>query len=197
MKPRDWLELAAGTVAFLLGMFGGFLTGFTPPAHPVNTNNGFALGFGSFLMAGLLLVIVAALRVVWRRVKPRTWLFVSIGFFVAFAIAAIVYHDYREAYSFPWPGPDGDLPMIAGDELTPAAAQIARELEESGTTATPQVLLSEFGGPRQAYDVWPEAALDRVERRMELGYLVVLLTVSAAFFFVLEGVLPLIAPAKT
>lgn len=190
MIGREWLELAAGTVAFILGMFGGFLTGFAPPSHPLDPYTDFALGFGSLLMACVLLLIVGGVRVLGRKTKPRTWLIVASVFFVTFAVSGFVYHDYRDEHSFAWEGPEESHLLIAGDSLTDGARGYAAILREEGTTPTNEVLLREFGGPAAAADVWPEAAIDRVERRMEIGYLVSLLAVSACLFFLVEGLLP-------
>lgn len=190
MTAREWLELAAGTVAYVLGLFGGFLAGFAPPLHPLEADGGFALGFGSILMMCVFLLIAGGVRVLGRRVRPRVWLIVSGTLLLGFVATGFAYHDYRDDYSFSWDGPEGVEVFIAGDSLTRGAAAYADTLRAQGSAPTNEALVRDYGGPASAADVWPEGSIDRVERRMEVGYLAALLAVSSCLFFLVEGLLP-------
>lgn len=192
MKSRDWLELAAGTVAYILTMFGGFLTGFAPPPHPVRAEDGFALGLGSMLAAVLFLLVIAVVRLTGRRVKPAVWLGVAAALTVGFGIAGFAYHDFKRDHTFVWNAQDPPATYLAGDSLTSYATRLASAIQQQGQEPTSEGMVELSGGPSEAEQIWPRSSLARVQRKMELRYLLVLLAISGGLFFLLEGVLPLL-----
>ena len=187
MRSREWIELAAGAAAYVLGMFGGFLTGFAPPHHPWLPDSNFAVGFGSFLVAVGFLVIVAVIRLLGRRARPQLWLAIAGVLLVIFVWTGFAYHDFRQRQTFVLE----DSTYIAGDVLTSRAQNFAEFFQDrNGRFPTKEELLRGFES--DAAQVWTEASILSVQRRMERRFLVALIAISACLFFLVEGVLPLL-----
>lgn len=192
MKLRDWIELAVGTAAYLLTVFGGFLERLAPPLHPLEVDEDFALGLGSFAIAVVLLITIAAIRLAGRRVRPVVWFAVSLVGFIAFALGVTAYRDYERAHSFT-SGPEGqEVTYIAGDTLTAYGSELRRRLEGMNEDASNTALMENSGPVEEASVVWPAASINRVASRLERGYVLLLLAMAIGLFFLIEGVLRLI-----
>ncbi len=183
MTSRVTIGRAVQVVTFLLTGLGGFLKSIAPPDE---TGTPFALGVASSASLVALFFASGLLRGRDSRKSKKYWFPAAALLLVLFLISAFVYQDARSKSTFLWP-PNAEPKKlyVAGDTLTPQAQQ-AKNNDPSLTTIR---LIAGFGGIDERTSVWTEGSIHRAGQSLKFQYLLTLLSMAAAIFSLIEGLL--------
>jgi hypothetical protein len=166
-------------VIFLFASFGGFLNDIAPPTQ---TNPKMTVGFGSFLVLIMLLIISAVARNVPAAKNKKKWIVAGGIFFVLAIVSGILYPWTlsKLTYYYP-PPPDAAMEWkVNGLELTQTAKDfIEREPGNYGPAQLEQNLKYE--------DIWTESSLAKAKLLLLSNYLCLILSISTAIFCLLEA----------
>jgi hypothetical protein len=187
-KRKSILGRGVQIVTFIMAAFSGFLTSIAPPDE---TKANFAVGMVSFGALLVFLFIVVLART--RRLRPLWFVLALVagGFFLYFAFT---YNDDRARLTFLWPpNAEPKTLYVAGDINT--LTEKAQKAKREDPNLTPVELVAGFGGiaPDLGIDkrtaVWPAESIRASARKLLLDYVILVLSLATAIFFLTEGLL--------
>ena len=166
-------------VVFLFASFGGFLNDIAPPTQ---TNPKMTVGFGSFLVLIVLLIISAVARNFPAAKSKKKWIVAGCVFFVLALVSGILYPWTLSKLTYHYPPPP-DVARewkVSGLELTQTAKDfIAREPGNYGPAQLEQNL--------EYQDIWTESSIAKAKLLLLSNYLCLILSISTAIFCLLEA----------
>lgn len=186
MQAKDYLAIGAGTVAYLVGMFGSALMAAAPPLHPLHpSDQTILIGLMKFIVLFILLAISAGVKLYARKRSRAVWLVLALAGFGTFVYAMWSYGSARRQASMELPNENPPVVVAIGTEFTEAAQAILAQQPDLSKAE----LLSGFGGVGFITRVWPEASIDASRARFELLYLILVSGIATGLFALVEGVL--------
>lgn len=166
-------------VVFLFAAFGGFLNNIAPPTE---TSPQMAVGFGSFLVLIVLLIISGIARNTPAQKNNKKWLVTGCIFFVLSVLSGMVYPWTLSKLTYYYPPlPDAAVAWrVNGLELTQTAKDF---IEREGRNLTPAELEQNLSYE----DIWTENSLAKARLLLSSNYLCLILSISSAIFCLLEA----------
>lgn len=166
-------------VVFLFASFGGFLSDIAPPTQ---TNPKMTVGFGSFLVLIVLLIISAVARNIPGAKNKKKWIIAGCVFFVLALVSGILYPWTLSKLTYYYPPPPDAATewKVNGLELTQTAKDfIEREPGNYGPAQLQQNL--------DYQDIWTESSVAKSRLLLLSNYLCLILSISTAIFCLLEA----------
>ena len=164
-------------VAFLLAAFGGFLKKVAPP---LQVGASYPVGILSFLTLITLLAISAFARQRTDPAAKRRWAIAGIVLGALALGAGIAYLHALDSYTYPQRSALESRKICAADTyLTPDAARY--RLTNPGATA------EDLEQNLSDNDIWTSAGIERAETALLVSYLVLVLSIAAAVFCLIEA----------
>jgi hypothetical protein len=173
-------KTAVAVVASLFAAFSGFLLNMQPPEQAAN---GFAVGFASFIATIIFLVVSVLAK---KRLRDRLRMFflaAAMALTVVAVMAGLSYQQKLVVTTFYYPDETGSR-YIKGKDLTPRAQKI-----QASSSRTEAQLVADFGGIPNRELVWSRASLDEAKVALSNSYMLFVITLCAAVFFLVQGAL--------
>lgn len=177
-KMRPFLIVAVQVVVFLFAAFGGFLKEVAPPEQ---SNPKFAVGFSSFLVLIVLLIVSAVSKEAPTDKFRRRWIVAGIVFFVLAVVSGLLYPWTLDklTYDYPPPPDAAEARHIRGLTLTKKAEDfIARHPDKE----SPGQL--ELNLPYEV--IWTADSVSKAKMLLNLNYIALVLSIASAVFCLLE-----------
>lgn len=182
MNTKPILAWAIETVAFILAMFGGFLTAIAPPGE---ADSRYAVGISSFLMLILLLLVSVLAQGRLTKKHKKVWLAVAVGAFIITLASAFTYKWNLSRLTFGFPPENPERMYVAGTEFTEDAANYLAT--HSGLTTSQ--LVAKFEGPDNTEMVWTAGSIRKSSMILIGNYAWLVLSVATTIFCLTEGLI--------
>jgi vacuolar-type H+-ATPase subunit I/STV1 len=168
------LSPLVGTIALLLGLFGGVLTRIAPPD---TTGLAIAVGIVSFLLLLFLLLMSALSQQVSSAKSMRIWLFTGIMLTLLSVPAIFVYPTVLDRYTYVPVGNANARKVHASDEfLTPDAKSY---VQANPGDASPARLARNFESDEM---IWQKQGLEIAQQRLLVCYAWLVISLCSAIF---------------
>jgi hypothetical protein len=165
-------------VVFLFAAFGGFLNGIAPPEQ---TSPKFAVGFTSFLVL-IVLLIISSVSGRGRPGNYRRWIWVGVASLIVVVISGVLYPYLLGKYTYVYP-PSPEPPVAWRVNGSKYAKQAQDFIKENPGNYTPGELELEL-----PYDqIWTAESLARAKMILLIAYIVLVVSIATAVFCLLEA----------
>lgn len=180
-----WLGTSVATVAAFFAIFGGTLVEIAPPDMAgLGINTKFAVGTASFVVLIVLALFRAVASSFGSSARPHWWMFLGAAGAIVFVISSLGYQERLSLHTFDHTLRNSDtvIRLIAGTELTPAAAEFAGANPDS----RPEVMML-AGQTDDPTLVWTRASLITTQTSLTRWYQVVVCSACVAIFALFQA----------
>jgi beta-lactamase regulating signal transducer with metallopeptidase domain len=168
------LSPVVGTVALLLGLFGGVLTRIAPPD---TTGLAIAVGVVSFLLLLFFLLLSALSRQVSTAKSMKIWLMTGIALTLLSVPAVFVYPTMLDRYTYVPEGNASARKIHAADEFLTLEAK--SYIEANPGDASPARLARNFESDDM---IWQKRGLEIAQQRLLMCYAWLVISLCSAIF---------------
>ena len=183
MNTRTIIAKAIQVVTFLFSAFSGFLGNIAPPEE---AGAGFAVGFASILSLCVLLFVSYLAHIKLTAKRFRNIVLVAAAILIVVGIVSgLMYNANLNALTVGLPPEAPEARHVVGTEFTDFG-KAQRDKNPSASLAT---FIYDNGGAEALNRLWKQDSLNRAKQVLLVNYVILVLSIAGAVFFLAEGLL--------